>query len=61
MLRNLRHTLLDADPRFPANREDGAIGYNSLRLKAIYQSINTRSSILNVSRGPRPAFDYNGI
>ena len=41
--------------------EDGAICNNSLRLKAVYQSIVTRSSILNVSSGPRPACDYNGI
>ena len=47
--------------RTPANSKDGAICNNSLRLKDIYYSIVTRSSILNVGRGPRPAFDYNGI
>ena len=34
---------------------------NSLRLKVVYYIIVTRSSILNVGRGPRPAFDYNGV
>ena len=41
--------------RTPANSEDGAICNNILQLKAIYYSIVTRSSILNVGRGPRPA------
>ena len=47
--------------RTTANSEDGAICNNSLRLKPGYDGIFTRSSILNVGRGPRPAFDYNGI
>ena len=44
-----------------ANSEDGAICNNGLRLKGVYYSIVTRISILNVSRGLRPAFSYNGI
>ena len=47
--------------QIPANNEDGAICNNSLQLKAVYNSIVTRSSILNVGKGPRPSFDYNGI
>ena len=52
--------------RTPANSEDVAICNNSLLLKAVYESILTRSSILDVVRGstlafgnvrgPRPAF-----
>ena len=41
--------------RTRSNSEDGAICNNILQLKAIYYSIVTRSSILNVGRGPRPA------
>ena len=40
--------------RTRANSEEGAICNNILQLKAIYYSIVTRSSILNVDRGPRP-------
>ena len=43
------------------NSEGGAICNNSLRLKTVYYSIVTRSSILNVGTGPRPAFYYNGV
>ena len=43
------------------NSEDGTICNNGLRLKGVYYSIITRISILNVSRGLRPAFDYNVI
>ena len=63
--KNLRcskiRTLVEEDPGPPLNSEDGAICNNSLRLKSVYQSIVTRSSILNAGSGPRPAFDYNGI
>ena len=31
------------------------------KMKPSYYSVVTRSSTLNVGRGPRPAFDYNGI
>ena len=47
--------------RTPVNNEDVTISNNSLRLKAVYYGIVTKSSILNVGRGPRSAFDYNGI
>ena len=47
--------------RTPTNSEDKAICNNSFQLKAVYYSIATRSFILNVGRGPRPALDYNGI
>ena len=41
--------------------EDGAIYNNGLRLTAVYYKTVVRTSTLNVSRGTRPAFDYNGI
>ena len=47
--------------RTPANSDDEAICDNSLQLKAIYYSITTWSSILNVGRGFRPTPDYNDI
>ena len=43
------------------NSEGGAICNNSLRLKAVYSSLVTSSSNLNVGRGPRPAFHCNGV
>ena len=43
------------------NSEDGTICNNVLRLKGVYYSTDTRISILNVSRGLRPAFNYNAI
>ena len=47
--------------RASVNSEDGAICNNGLRLKVVFYSIVTRSSILNVDIGPVPFFDYNGI
>ena len=44
-----------------ANSEDGSICNNDLRLRDVYYSIVIRFSILNVSKGLRPAFDYSGI
>ena len=31
------------------------------KVKPLYYSVVTRSSTLNVGRGPGPAFDYNGL
>ena len=39
--------------RTPANSKDEAICDNSLQLKVVYYSSATRSSTLNVGRGPR--------
>ena len=47
--------------RTPAKSEDGTICNNSLQLKAVFYGIVTRSSFLNVRRGPTPVFDCNGI
>ena len=51
-------TSLEADPGILPT----AICNNNLGLKAVYYSILKRKFILNVvGRGPRLAFDYNGI
>ena len=47
--------------RTPTNSENGAICNNGFRLKGVFYSIVTRNSILNVGRGLRPVFDFNGI
>ena len=47
--------------RTPVNSKDKALCSNSLRLRVVFYSIATRSSIVNVGRGLIPAFGYNGI
>ena len=50
-------TLLDANPGPLTTMKMELF----VRLKVAYYSIVTRNSTLNVRKGLRPAFDYNGI
>ena len=55
MFKKLYFTKADPGPLPTAWAIDWAICNNSLQLKAVYYSNVSRSFILNIVRGPRPA------
>ena len=54
-------TLQEVDPEPLPTAKMEIFCDHSLQLKTVYYNIATRSSILNIGRGPRPAFDDNGV